>query len=128
MIAIDTNVLLRYLLQDDEDQSRQAASLVNGTDPVLITDVVLVETLWVLGGNRYRLDRDALAGVIIALFKEQNILFEDAQSVWCALNDFRKARPVNVGGRKKCADFPDALIINKAMHQAQEWQLSMKGV
>jgi len=64
MIAIDTNVLLRYLLQDDEGQSKKAAALINGTVPVLVTDIVLVETVWVLAGKRYKLDREALVGVI----------------------------------------------------------------
>lgn len=64
MIAIDTNVLLRYLLQDDKVQSQKAASLINGSVPVLVTDIVLVETVWVLAGKRYKLDRDTLAGEI----------------------------------------------------------------
>lgn len=128
MIAIDTNILLRYLLQDDEHQSNRAASLINGTVPVLVTDIVLVETVWVLAGKRYKLDREALGGVIGALFKERNIVFEDGQTVWRALSDFKKARPVKVNGKKKSADFPDALIVNKAMHTAQQWRVSLKGV
>ena len=43
MIAVDTNVLLRYLLNDDAVQVDIAASLIKGSDTVLITDVVLVE-------------------------------------------------------------------------------------
>lgn len=128
MIAIDTNVLLRYLLQDDEDQSKKAASLIQGTVPVLVTDIVLVETVWVLAGKRYKLDQEALGGVIGALFEERNIVFEDGQTVWRALNDFRKARPVKVNGKKKSADFPDALIVNKAMHIARQWHVPMTGV
>ncbi len=46
MIAIDTNVLLRYLLQDDKKQSVKADKLVAGRRKVLITDVVLVETIF----------------------------------------------------------------------------------
>ena len=34
--------------------------------------------------------------------------------MWRALNDYRQATPVKVGNKKKEADFPDALIINKA--------------
>lgn len=128
MIALDTNVLLRYLLQDDESQSPAAASLITGTLPVLLTDIVLVETVWVLTGKRYGLDRDAVARVISALSEEPRIVFEDGQTVWRALNDFKKARPVKVGGKKKNADFPDALIVNKAKRQAREWQTTLKGV
>src|SRR5690625_67518 len=88
-------------------------SLITGPVPVLVTDVVLVETMWVLTGKRYKLDREAIAGVISALFEEPNIVFEDGQTVWRALNDYKKAQPVKVGGKKKSADFPDALIVNK---------------
>lgn len=128
MIAIDTNVLLRYLLHDDECQSQKAASLITGPVPVLVTDVVLVETIWVLTGKRYRLDGEAVASVISALFEEPNIVFEDGQTVWRALNDYKKARPAKVGGKKKSADFPDALIVNKATHQARQWHKTLDGV
>lgn len=128
MIALDTNVLLRYLLQDDKRQSPVAASLIRGAVPVLLTDIVLVETVWVLTGKRYGLDRDSVARVINALFEEPRVVFEDGQTVWRALNDFKKARPIKVGGKKKSADFPDALIVNKAMRQADEWRTTLKGV
>jgi predicted nucleic-acid-binding protein len=128
MIAIDTNVLLRYLLQDDKAQALKAAALITGADTVLVTDVVLVETVWVLTGKRYGLDRDAVAGVVSALFEEPNIVFEDGQTVWRALNDYKKARPVKVGGKKKSADFHDALIVNKAMSQARKCHMRFIGV
>ena len=72
--------------------------------------------------------REAIAGVISALFAEPNIVFEDRQTVWRALNDYKKARPVKVGGKKKSADFPDALVVNKAMRQAREWGQAFEGV
>lgn len=128
MIAIDTNVLLRYLLQDDKDQARKAAALITGPESVLVTDIVLVETTWVLTGRRYGLECEAVARVVSALFEEPNIVFEDGQTVWRALNDYKKVRPVKVGGKKKSADFPDALIVNKAMRQAREWHKPLAGV
>jgi predicted nucleic acid-binding protein len=54
VIAVDTNVLLRYLLWDDERQALKADRLMNGPAAVLITDVVLAETLWTLKGKKYR--------------------------------------------------------------------------
>ena len=114
MIAIDTNVLLRYLLDDDKQQSPKADKLINGQHTVLITDIVLVETLWTLRGKKYNLNKNQLIAVIQQLFAEPNIRFEDGQTVWRALNDYRLATPVKVGSKRKTADFPDALIINKA--------------
>ncbi|HED18528.1 MAG TPA: PIN domain-containing protein [Gammaproteobacteria bacterium] len=127
-MAIDTNVLLRYLLWDDKKHAAKANRLINGSTPVLITDVVLVETLWTLKGKKYRLDKTAIVDVLNALFEEPNICFEDGQTVWRALYDYRKATPVKVGNKKKEADFSDALIINKAAFYATEKGETLNGV
>lgn len=105
MIAVDTNVVLRYILQDDEKQSPKASRLFEGDDKILITDVVLVETLWTLKGQRYGLSKDKLVDVVQALIEDSNIVFEDGQAVWCALDDY-----INASG----SDFSDALIVNKS--------------
>lgn len=115
MIAIDTNVLLRYLLDDDGEQSPRAARLIEGERTVLVTDVVLAETLWTLRGKKYRLDRSTLAGVVEALFEEPSLRFENAQAVWRALHDFRGGED----GMSTGADFPDALILNVARAVAE---------
>ena len=53
MIGLDTNVLVRYLTQDDAVQSRAASRLIEhdltSSNPGLILTTVLAETLWVLG-------------------------------------------------------------------------------
>ncbi len=128
MIAIDTNVLLRYLLWDNKEQSAKADRLINGSVPVLITDVVLSETLWTLKGKKYKLDKAAIIDVVNSLFEEANIRFEDGQTVWRALNDYRQAKPVKVGGKKKEADFSDALIVNKAKFYTVENGETLDGV
>jgi len=115
MIAIDTNVLLRYLLQDDEKQAAIATELIMGPESVLITDVVLAETVWTLKGKRYNIAKSQIIDVIHGLFAEPNIVFEDGLAVWGALRDYMDAVPVKSGGKAKLADFPDALIVNKAM-------------
>ena len=128
MIAIDTNVLLRYLLWDDKKQAAKADKLINGTAPVLITDVVLAEALWTLKGKKYKLDKTAVIDVLNSLFEEPNICFEDGQTVWRALSDYRQAKPVKVGNKKKEADFSDALIVNKAKFYAMEKRETLNGV
>ena len=124
MIAIDTNVLLRYLLDDDKDQAAKARKLIFGKEPVLITDVVLVETVWTLKGKKYQLGKPELIAVLQALFKEPNIRFEDGQAVWVALNNYRIAKPT--GGKE--ADFSDALIISKAKFMASTQKVNFGGV
>lgn len=113
MIAIDTNVLLRYLLQDDAVQSPKANKLISGKKHVFITDVVLTETIWTLKGKKYKLSKDDLLTVVDQLFKEPRIKFEDGQTVWRALNVFRNTERVKIGSKKKDADFADVLILEK---------------
>ena len=128
MIAVDSNVLLRYLLADDRLQSSLATRLMRGAERVLLLDVVLVEVLWTLKGKRYRLDNAAMAKVLHALFKEPNVCFENGQVVWCALRDFSRAKAIKVSGKTKAADFPDALIVNKSRYLARQLGVEMNGV
>lgn len=128
MMAIDTNVLLRYLLDDDKAQSRKASTIINGSEKILITDIVLVEAIWTLKGKKYKLDKEGIIQLINALFEEPNIIFEDGQSVWRALNDFRKSKPVKVGNKYKTADFSDALIVNKAKYFSMIEDEKLNGV
>ena len=118
MIAVDTNVLLRYLLNDDAVQSDIATNLIEGEDTVLIIDVVLAETLWTLSGKRYRLNKYQLAGVVLGLFEESNIRFEDGLTVWTALDDYLESDGT---------DFADALTINKARAVAKAQGSSFSG-
>ena len=119
MIAIDTNVLLRYLLQDETAQAEKANALLSGINDVLITDIVLTETVWTLKGKRYGLSKEQISDIIYALFAEPRVIFEDAQAVWAALRDFDNAVVLKVSGKAKQADFPDALIVNKAKRFGQ---------
>ena len=118
MIAVDSNILLRYLLGDDKQQAEKADILINGDELVLITDVVLAEVIWTLAGRKYQLNKEDIVSTIEALFKEPNLCFEDEQAVWRALHAYRNAEPVKVGKRKKKADFADALIVYKAQNVA----------
>ncbi|WP_422138932.1 PIN domain-containing protein [Endozoicomonas sp. ALC020] len=109
MIVIDSNILLRYLLNDDEKQSAQAARLIQGEEKVLVTDAALVETVWTLKGKKYQLAKPEIIETVLQLFQETNLYFEEGQVVWKALSDFKNAKPV----KGKEADFADALIVCK---------------
>jgi len=123
MIAIDTNALLRYLLEDNAEQFKKAVKLISGQQTVLVTDVVLVETIWTLRGKKYQLKKAELLTVLQSLFQEPNIRFEDGQAVWLALADYRNAKPV----KEKEADFADALIINKSKQVANKENMPFNG-
>ena len=114
MIAIDTNVLLRYLLNDHEEQSGIAEALILGNRQVLITDVVLAETVWTLRGRKYKVDDSGIAMALNSLFSESSIIFEDDEVIWKALVDYVNANEIDTPGQRKHVDFADTLIINKA--------------
>jgi predicted nucleic-acid-binding protein len=83
-----------------------------GRQKVLITDVVLVETIWTLKGRKYRLTKTELMAVIEQLFQDSNVVFEDSQTVWDALHDYSTAAQGND------VDFADTLILEKAKFDA----------
>jgi predicted nucleic-acid-binding protein len=47
-IAVDTNVLIRYLTWDDEEQAIEAADAIEGADAIVVPTIVLCELVWVL--------------------------------------------------------------------------------
>ena len=128
MIAVDTNVLLRYLLHDDEAQATRADAIFGAAETILITDVVLVETVWTLVGRRYRLAKADIVAVLERLFSEPNIRFEDDQVVWRALQAYRTAAPAGEAPPAKGAGFPDALIVFKALRLASDSGESLNAV
>ncbi len=120
MIAVDTSVLLRYLLHDNEAQAARADAVFDAGETVLITDVVLVETVWTLSGRKYRLGKNQLVTVLEGLFSEPNVRFEDDRVVWRALQAYRSAAPAGEAGSTKGAGFADALIVFKAQRTAAD--------
>lgn len=120
MIAVDTNVLLRRLLNDDAVQAEKARRLFESEESILVTDVVLAEAIWTLTGKRYSAGRDDIAAVVTGLLEERNVVFESRQAVWSALNDYLDALPVRTASGMRIADLADALIVNKARITAQD--------
>lgn len=107
MKGIDTDVLLRLLLRDDEEQARRADAFVercrSAGSPCLIDRIVLVETVWVLrSGYGYR--RDQVGRIVEGILRTETFTVEAAGEVWAALADYR-ADP-----RPRGVDFADCLI------------------
>jgi predicted nucleic-acid-binding protein len=121
MIAVDTNVLLRRLLNDDLNQAAKARTLFNKADQILITDIVLAETIWTLKGKRYKASKEDIVAVVIGLLEEPNVVFESQQAVWSALNDYINAPAVKTPDGLRIADLPDALVVHKAKVTIAQW-------
>ncbi len=94
MIGIDTNVLLRLLLDDDAAQSRRIDALLaaHGTQAgaVHVADAVLAETLWTLV-SVYQQPKPALVEALTSLLHEPVFGFEDRAAVATALAAFEHA-------------------------------------
>jgi len=101
MIGVDTNVLVRYVVRDDEQQYAAAAAALEALteeSPGLITQVVLVELYWVLARS-YRYPAATCRAVIRGLVSISSLEFDDAEGVVRALELAEDG-----------ADFADALI------------------
>lgn len=102
MTGLDTNVLVRYVMQDDPRQSPRATRLIeslSAESPGFIPIVVPVELVWVLSGS-YGLDRTQVATVLGTLLRCKELVIERAELVAQALKRY------GTDG----ADFADALI------------------
>lgn len=83
MNAVDTNVLLRYIVNDDADQSVKAASFFgarSADDPAFISLIVLVELTWVLR-RLYRYSRPQVHAVLLQMVETEGLVFEEEQVV-----------------------------------------------
>jgi len=85
MIGLDTNVLVRYLAQDDKAQSIVATKLIEQTlsvsNPGFISVVSLVEVVWVLEGC-YGSTRDEVVDIVERLLRVKQLRVQDAEVVW----------------------------------------------
>ncbi len=87
MIAIDTNVLVRYLTEDDPVQSQIANEVLDNLspdEPGWISLVVLVEMVWALR-KTYKLGKDRIVRILDDLVASRDIVIEDIQNVQSAL-------------------------------------------
>ncbi len=106
MTGLDTNVLVRYLMQDDPAQSAVANRLLESLTleaPGFVPLVAIVELVWVLG-TAYAYGREPVADAIDGLLRTRGLVVEGAELVWRALRVFRASK----------ADFADCLIERSA--------------
>jgi predicted nucleic-acid-binding protein len=88
MTAVDTNVLVRFLVRDDPKQAVRAASLIRSTQ-IWISKTVLLECEWVLR-SLYGFQPATLAAALRALAGLQTVQLEDEPAVAKALEWFEK--------------------------------------
>ena len=103
MLGLDTNVLVRYLVRDDQPQFEKARKLIkreaDRSTPVLVSLLVLLETEWVLR-SRYEISKSEILAAFSTLLDADDLTFEDEPSVEQALYTWKES----------VADFADCLI------------------
>ncbi|MGB7023368.1 MAG: type II toxin-antitoxin system VapC family toxin [Candidatus Acidiferrales bacterium] len=113
MIGLDTNILVRYLTQDDPVQSLKATEIIEQRlteeDPGFVSIVVMVEIVWVLD-RAYGLAAHEIAAAIERMLQAEALVVEHEQEVFPAMialkegqGAFADAVIAALGARAKCS-------------------------
>jgi predicted nucleic-acid-binding protein len=108
MIALDTNVLVRFLTGDDPKQTRKVEGVfahhVNAPGGVFVSLVVLVELAWVLRAKPYKWTRQTVHARLSRLVGTRGVVVEEGEIAAVALERYGAGQ----------ADLADYLILGKA--------------
>lgn len=109
MIGLDTNVIIRYLTQDDPVQGKRAAQLIENAlgarnipadkPCFFITSVVLCELVWVLE-SAYKIPKSEIIEILRKILSTTQFQIQDSDDCWAALKLYRSGK----------GDFSDYLI------------------
>lgn len=103
MKGLDTNVLIRHLVQDEPAQARLATRFIteecSRENPGFVNRIVLCETVWVLE-SAYGYAREQIAAALVRVMQTQQFVIDDVQAAWVALRIYRSG----------AADFADYLL------------------
>jgi predicted nucleic-acid-binding protein len=103
VIALDTNVLVRFLVEDDPKQSAAAASLISrviaGGETFFVSDIVVCEMVWVMSVS-YGIGRKEIAGSLRNLLRARHVTFRAVDQLIRALEAYEAGK----------GDFADYLI------------------
>ena len=116
MIGLDTNILVRYLAQDDPKQSAVVTRLIENDydreDYCFINRIVLCELVWVLQ-RAYKIEKSKIIDIIEQLLHTTQFNCQSPDIIWKALNLYKKGS----------ADFADYL--SSAINQNQGCEYTM---
>jgi len=118
MIAVDTNLLVRILTNDDPNQARRALKILK-SDQIFIPKTVLLETEWVLR-HAYEIGRSDIIVGFQKLLGLPNVNIEDPESIHQAIswydNTFDFADALHLASSRRCVSFAtfDSSLIKKS--------------
>lgn len=108
MKGIDTNVLVRYIVQDDQQQSQRATDFLEKecsiNSPVFISAVILCELVWVLE-SAYEYSREDIVSVLESILRVRQFYIHEPELLWRASQGYAKG-----------ADFADHYIVHLNCH------------
>lgn len=91
MIALDTNVLVRFLVEDDAAQSRAATAVITRAgrtdEPLFVADIVLCEVVWVLSAS-YAAPKGEIVAAIRKLLHARQLAFRASDVLVRALESY----------------------------------------
>jgi predicted nucleic-acid-binding protein len=114
MNGLDTNVLVRYLVQDDREQAARATQFIEQhcqeESPGFINAIVICELVWVLE-SCYHYTKPIIVDVLKKILATKQFLVHDADNLHCALQSYQHGN----------ADFSDFYIaaLNRSLHCQQ---------
>lgn len=108
MIGVDTNVVVRYLVEDDAEQTKRAEALFRRAaakgETIFVSEVVLCEIVWVLE-SVYRVQRREIADLLDNLMRAKQVELGDSDLAHRALGAYRAGK----------GDFADYVIRERAL-------------
>jgi predicted nucleic-acid-binding protein len=109
VIALDTNALIRVLVEDDQDQAKSVQKLIRFAEQnsiqILILSEVLIETVWVLE-SVYHSSRDEISEFLDTIVHTPTFTFSEYEAIRKAVHQYKKE-----------GDFADLVIVNQAIEK-----------
>ncbi len=118
-MGLDTNVLVRYLTQDDPEQASIATRHIETvSESFIITSTGLCELVWVLE-TAYDYDRSTIADTLRAILQTRQFAFDDKLSMEKALDDYQHSKgdfsDYVLGHKSKLAGCDKTLTFDRAL-------------
>lgn len=110
MRGVDTNVLVRYIVQDEPDQAREATkALETPHERFVVCQLVLCELVWVLG-SAYGYERAQITRVLRQIMKTVQLIVELPEQVYRAIDGYERGD----------GDLADFLIYERSLAMGAE--------
>jgi predicted nucleic-acid-binding protein len=130
VIGLDTNILARYLTQDDPAQSRRAntviAEAIRRGDRCAVNTIVLCELVWVLR-DAYGFDRGTVVTTLEKMLDTAQFVIEDRDVVRRALADYRQGpgdfSDYLIGWRNRQAGCSETATFDRALRRSGLFRL-----